>query len=805
MKTHNLVLRVFRALIAALLALVVTDAMAAGYFVRDGKIFDPNGQEIRLRGINHFGFNTDILRPQYLWKQGWKTQIADIKQLGFNAVRVPFTPDTLYDPRLLGDASFGTWMLDQDVPGSENSELLGLTSFQALKKWTEEADRQGLYILLDFHSVTAHNQYGLWFMSDPATYQQWIYDGTEYTETRWINDLVRVASEFSYLPHFIGIDLFNEPHDEASAAATWNGGGPGSWRPAAESAAAAVLAANPNLLIFVQGIDDDNGVSNIPYANWGENLQPASADPLAIPNDKLVLSPHTYGPDEHMKPSFSSPDFPNNLAADWDTLFGQLRNAHPLAIGEFGGQYGTGSSGDLDRQWQEAFTTYLVSHGICSSFYWAYTPNSERVGGIYFDAADGTLTRRYDKMDLLMRYWLACGSGSAPGDSLTVFDDAVTPAWQLSPWSATADIQNQFAKSGTAVRVDAQTWGGFSFDSRDVNWVWTDQPTNRYTTLSFDVSAGPTVGATISALEVSLDLGWGTSKRVSDHVPSFAPNTWYHVEVPIAAMNPQGAATFQKIVFQNNSESNLTFYIDNVALTNGGTTEPPPTPQPLQSCAGIMPLGDSITAALGLNGGYRRGVYVGLQQNNCGVDFVGTQQDADGSSDFDPDHEGHPGASISAIAGEVNGWLATTAPNIILLMIGTNDTAWTNDNGAGIADHHNALIDQLFHQLQAIGRQDAWIFVATIPPTTSQLVHGEGDDDGEASVDRAVLTHDFNNAVRTNVQSRVAAGQHVRLVNVEAALTVADLSDDGIHPTSSGQDKIATQFLQAIRATLASQ
>ena len=38
----------------------------------------------------------------------------------------------------------------------------------------------------------------------------------------------------------------------------------------------------------------------------------------------------------------------------------------------------------------------------------------------------------------------------------------------------------------------------------------------------------------------------------------------------------------------------------------------------LQSCAGIMPLGDSIT--LGANGGYRNDLYTGLQQNNCGVD-----------------------------------------------------------------------------------------------------------------------------------------------------------------------------------------
>ncbi|MGB5080439.1 MAG: hypothetical protein WBO23_06825, partial [Burkholderiales bacterium] len=31
---------------------------AAGYFVQSGKVFDASGQEIQIRGINHFGFNS---------------------------------------------------------------------------------------------------------------------------------------------------------------------------------------------------------------------------------------------------------------------------------------------------------------------------------------------------------------------------------------------------------------------------------------------------------------------------------------------------------------------------------------------------------------------------------------------------------------------------------------------------------------------------------------------------------------------------------------------------------------------------
>ncbi|MBK6853948.1 MAG: hypothetical protein IPG93_20785 [Burkholderiales bacterium] len=85
-----------RVLMPALLAAFASQALAAGYYTQGGKIYDASKQEIQLRGISHYGFNALILQPQFLWAMGWKQQIAQIKSLGFNAVRLPFVPDTLY-------------------------------------------------------------------------------------------------------------------------------------------------------------------------------------------------------------------------------------------------------------------------------------------------------------------------------------------------------------------------------------------------------------------------------------------------------------------------------------------------------------------------------------------------------------------------------------------------------------------------------------------------------------------------------------------------------------------------------------
>jgi aryl-phospho-beta-D-glucosidase BglC (GH1 family) len=369
---------------------------AAGYYAQGGKIYDPSGQEIQVRGVSHFGFNALILQPQYLWAMGWKEQIAQIKSLGFNAIRVPYVPDTLYNTTPVNQLSY--------VDPNRNPELIGKTPLQVLDLWMAEADRQGMYILLDFHSVTKHRLYPTWFVSNPADFNL-VYNNQAYTKENWIRDLVFVAKRYAHLTHFFGIDIYNEPN----GTVRWSAGDPHVtnpiyyWKAAAESASAAVLAANPKLLIFVQGINGNyDGIENssIP-TNWGENFQPQAYQPLNIPYDKLVLSPHTYGPDVSVKSSFSDPTFPANLPAHWDTLFGQFFQKHPVVVGEWGGKYGQGTGGQQDITWQNAFVDYLLSKGVRNSFYWCYTPNSSDTGGIL----DDNLNVRQDKMALLKRLW----------------------------------------------------------------------------------------------------------------------------------------------------------------------------------------------------------------------------------------------------------------------------------------------------------------------------------------------------------------------------------------------------------------
>jgi tetratricopeptide (TPR) repeat protein len=93
---------------------------------------------------------------------------------------------------------------------------------------------------------------------DPDVALDWIELGRLYTEAGRLSDAKRGALKAvgvaKDLPRFIGIDLKNEPH----GAATWAfGNAVTDWNRAAERAAAAVLAANSELLIFVEGVQEN--------------------------------------------------------------------------------------------------------------------------------------------------------------------------------------------------------------------------------------------------------------------------------------------------------------------------------------------------------------------------------------------------------------------------------------------------------------------------------------------------------------------------------------------------------------------
>lgn len=201
----------------------------------------------------------------------------------------------------------------------------------------------------------------------------------------------------------------------------------------------------------------------------------------------------------------------------------------------------------------------------------------------------------------------------------------------------------------------------------------------------------------------------------------------------------------------------------------------------------VMPLGDSIT--LGVNGGYRNGLWTRLLAAGKKVDYVGSAVDQYAKAP-DKDHEGHPGFTIGNIAASADGWLQSAAPDFVLLMIGTNDVAWwCAQTAAQVADQHALLIDQILARVPA-----AWVVVASIPPMSSGVIQPN-------NVDRAQLAAAYDAEILKRVQARIAAGRRVRFADVASVLAVSDLYD-GIHPTEAAADKMAQVWFDALSPIL---
>ena len=190
----------------------------------------------------------------------------------------------------------------------------------------------------------------------------------------------------------------------------------------------------------------------------------------------------------------------------------------------------------------------------------------------------------------------------------------------------------------------------------------------------------------------------------------------------------------------------------------------------------IMPLGDSITDGYNVPGGYRIDLEDELVADGRIFDFVGSLSNGPAAL-ADKNHEGHSGWRIDQIASSINGWLAASQPEVVLLMIGTNDVV--QDYQLATAPNRlAALLDQIH-----TARPQAHLLVASIPP-----LPGATDDQQVRA---------YNSAIPGLVQTRAGQGRSIRYVEIHGALTTADLAD-GVHPSASGYSKIADVWHAAL-------
>jgi endoglucanase len=338
---------------AATSSATTSPSAGVGLHSSQGKLRDASDREVRLTGVNWFGFETDIFAPHGLWTRNWEDMLDQIANAGFNSIRLPFS-NQLLDPSTRA----------RSIDYAKNPDLQGLNGLALMDKIIDGAGRRGLKVILDRHQPTAAARTELWYTD-------------RVPESQWIADWTMLAAHYRGNATVIGADLHNEPH----GAATWGDGNPRTdWRLAAERCGNAILDANPDWLVIVEGIENYQGDGYW----WGGNLVGAGASPVRLSRpDKLVYSAHDYGPGVHPQPWFAARDFPDNLPAIWQRHWASLQasGAAPVLVGEFGGR---SVGDDAEGTWQRSLVTFLRDRGI-SYCYWAWNPDSGDTGGILQD------------------------------------------------------------------------------------------------------------------------------------------------------------------------------------------------------------------------------------------------------------------------------------------------------------------------------------------------------------------------------------------------------------------------------------
>ena len=119
---------------------------------------------------------------------------------------------------------------------------------------------------------------------------------------------------------------------------------------------------------------------------------------LQVPN-RVVYSPHEYGPGVFPQPWFADPNMRRILFDRWEKGFSYIAETGvaPILVGEFGGK--DSSLATLEGQSQNQFVDFLRDKGY-SWTYWAWNPNSGETGGIL---KDDWVTVNQPKQDMLNR------------------------------------------------------------------------------------------------------------------------------------------------------------------------------------------------------------------------------------------------------------------------------------------------------------------------------------------------------------------------------------------------------------------
>jgi endoglucanase len=273
------------------------------------RIVDEAGNTVHLAAVNWYGAESADFVPMGLDRQPVDVIAEEIRKMGFNAVRLPWSNELVECNPIVNPGLVAA--------NPQFYEKPAMTVFDGVVNALAKA---GIMVILDNHLTDAG-----WCCSESDNNELWWSSQENHSEfgsgqAHWAEDWATMIERYATQPAVIGADLRNEPRGPAYWGGTTDGvpngkvvdssqASPNSakacpvansvsacdWHWAAQQEGNAIDHLRPHLLIFAEG------------TSYSTDLTGAYQSPILLEEpDELVYSPHVYSNSDYCNANSSS-------------------------------------------------------------------------------------------------------------------------------------------------------------------------------------------------------------------------------------------------------------------------------------------------------------------------------------------------------------------------------------------------------------------------------------------------------------------------------------------------------------------
>ena len=224
---------------ACLLIACVMPCIYGQLYTSGNKIVSAAGSHVRLKCVNWYGAHQELFVVGGLEKRSAADIVLEIKSIGANCVRLPFSIDL--------------WRINPVPPafavsGDPQCGHNAMDFFDCVIRRITDA---GIMVVLN-----NHNSYAGWVGGGDMATRQGLWNMPNYSAYVWLDCLEHMAWRYRNNSLVVGMDIRNEIYDMDGTYITWGKSKDitSDWMAASYAASDRIEAVNPEMLIIVSGL-----------------------------------------------------------------------------------------------------------------------------------------------------------------------------------------------------------------------------------------------------------------------------------------------------------------------------------------------------------------------------------------------------------------------------------------------------------------------------------------------------------------------------------------------------------------------